>query len=135
MSFIKTLKNEKGNAYVEFLVSLWLLVVVFALGISILSIFSTRYNLENCADTLIKVAETEGTTDLDVTIEKLKETTGLDFEVSWTGTEYILGTEKVQLGDVIFLTVTDSHEIGVGKYAQPVQMISRREGMSEKYHK
>lgn len=135
MSIKKLIKNEKGSAYIEFLVSFYLIIVVIAFGISVLSIFSIKSNLDTCADTLIKVAETAGNTDLDLTVQKLQETTGRDFTVSWDNTEYISGTNNVQLGDVIFLTLTDEFEIGVGKWTESVTIHSRREGMSEKYYK
>ena len=135
MKLKSILKNEKGGAYIEFLVSLSIFLVAAILILSVMGIFSAKNNLDNVADTLIKIAETEGTTNLDYTIEEMRATSGLDFAVNWDGTDYLPGSNKVQLGNVIKIDVSDEYQIGVGEFAHTIEMHSRREGMSEKYHK
>ncbi len=135
MSLKEILKDKTGSGYVEFLICFWLIMSVLAFSIGILGIFSFKGELDNAADTLIKVAETYGTTELDLTAQEIKDASGLNFTVSWEGTDLIPGTANVQLGDTIFVTLEQPYEIGIGKWTRTIPVYSRRVGMSEKFYK
>lgn len=61
--------------------------------------------LETIADTLITTASNEGHTDLDplLLLQQLQNESDMDFTVDWSGTEYIAGTKKVNIGREICL--------------------------------
>lgn len=84
----------------------------------------------------MRSAELSGRTDLNAQIESLREDTELNFFVSWEGTEYLSGTQRVQLNSDIKLHLSASHEMKL--YNFPVYEITlnvRRSGTSEFYYK
>lgn len=133
----KSLKNDSGSIYVEFLAGLILLMIVLAAIISVLSIFSIKDRLDNANDLLLQQAEMTGSTDLSEEIALLKEKTGLDFSVSFDGTEYMPGSSyKVQLGDTIHITLSFVQNIGAGDLVQfPITVKSSCVGLSQHFHK
>lgn len=135
--FIRSLKNNSGSVSVEFLAGLILMMVVLAAIISILSVFSIKNRLDNANDLLIQRAESIGSTSLTDEIDDLKTKTGLDFTVSFDGTEYMPGSSaNVQLGDGISITLSYICNIGAGDLVQvPITVRSSLMGSSQYYHK
>ena len=134
---IKSLKNDSGSVYVEFLAGFIILMVVLAAIISVLSIFSIKNRLDNANDLLLQQAELSGSTDLSEEIAQLKEKTGLDFSVSFEGTAYMPGSShKVQLGEDIRITLTFVQNIGAGDLVRiPITVKSSYLGLSQHFHK
>lgn len=134
---IKKLNNNTGSVYIEYLVGFFLLIVLLVAIISVLSVFSTKNQLDNANSLLLQRAEMTGSTDLSEEIEGLKTKTGLDFAVSFEGTEYMPGSsEKIQLGDEIHITLSFVRDIGAGDLVViPINVTSSYMGLSQHFHK
>lgn len=134
---IKNISNDNGSIYVEFLVGILLLMIVLALAVSILSVFSIKNKLDNANELLMQQAEMTGSTDLSVEIANLKTKTGLDFTVSFDGTEYMPGSSsKVQLGEEIHITLSFVQNVGAGDLVRvPITVKSSFMRLSQHYHK
>lgn len=134
---IKNIKNDNGSIYVEFLVGFILLMTVLVAIMSVLSVFSIKNELDNANNLLLQQAEMTGSTDLSTEVEKLKAKTGLDFIVSYEGTDYMSGsTSKVQLGDEIHITLSVVRDIGAGDLVNaPITVKSSLVGVSQYFHK
>ena len=84
----------------------------------------------------MRSAELSGRTDLNAQIEALREDTGLDFFVSWEGTEYISGTQRVQLNSDIQLHLWTTYEMKLYNFpTYELTLNVRRSGTSEFYYK
>lgn len=136
-SIIKNLKDNSGGIYIEFLAGIMVLMMVLVSIVSVLSVFSIKHELDNANSLLLQKAEMIGSTDLSDDIDDLKDKTGLDFRVSFEGTEYMQGNPpKVQLGDDIQVSVFFDYEIGAGDLVNfPITISSSFSGISQRYHK
>ena len=72
-------------------------MMCIAFALAVLPVFTTKAKLDNAADKILRTAERNGTTNVAMVIDEVKADKGLDFTVSWSGTENISGTQKVQL--------------------------------------
>ena len=112
------------------------LFVAVLLFINIAGVFKVYSDLSNAADKLMRSAELSGRTDLNAQIEALREDTGLDFFVSWEGTEYVSGTQRVQLNSDIRLHLWVTHEMKLYNFpTYELALNVRRSGTSEFYYK
>lgn len=131
------LKSNRGDAgFLSVLVAAFWLIVALLFLLQIAAVFKAHSDLSNAADKLMRSAELSGRTDLNAQIESLREDTELNFFVSWEGTEYLSGTQRVQLNSDIKLHLSASHEMKL--YNFPVYEITlnvRRSGTSEFYYK
>ena len=134
---INSLKNNHGDgSYIALLVVVFWLVVALLLFIKFAGVFKAHSDLSNAADKLMRSAELSGRTDLNAQIEALREDTGLDFFVSWEGTEYISGTQRVQLNSDIQLHLWTTYEIKLYNFpTYELTLNVRRSGTSEFYYK
>ena len=131
------LKSNRGDAsFLSVLVAAFWLIVALLFLLQIAAVFKAHSDLSNAADKLMRSAELSGRTDLNAQIESLREDTELNFFVSCEGTEYLSGTQRVQLNSDIKLHLSASHEMKL--YNFPVYEITlnvRRSGTSEFYYK
>lgn len=131
------LKSNRGDAgFLSVLVAAFWLIVALLFLLQIAAVFKAHSDLSNAADKLMRSAELSGRTDLNAQIESLREDTELNFFVSWEGTEYLSGTQRVQLNSDIRLHLWAAHEMKL--YNFPVYEITlnvRRSGTSEFYYK
>ncbi|MEG0304663.1 MAG: DUF4320 family protein [Oscillospiraceae bacterium] len=133
---MKHINDNHGNAYIEFLVAFFCIMLCIALAVSVLPIFTTKSKLDAATDKLMRSAEMTGSTSLQAKIDALKEETKLNFTVSWDGTDYMGGTKKVQLNSDIGLELTVVHDIGFYKFGSiPIKVTSRQVGTGERYQK
>ena len=134
---IKSLNNDTGSIYIEFLVGIFFLIVILVLIISVFSVFSIKNKLDNANEMLLQQAELAGSTDLSSSIDQLRTQTGIDFAVSFEGTEYIPGSShKVQLGQEIHITLSYASKIGAGDlFSAPINIRSSFVGLSQRFHK
>lgn len=134
---INALKNNHGDgSYTALLVVVFWLVVALLLFINFAGVFKAHSDLSNAADKLMRSAELSGRTDLNAQIEALREDTGLDFFVSWEGTEYVSGTQRVQLNSDIRLHLWATHEMKLYNFpTYELTLNVRRSGTSEFYYK
>lgn len=134
---INALKNNHGDgSYIALLVVVFWLVVALLLFINFAGVFKAHSDLSNAADKLMRSAELSGRTDLNAQIEALREDTGLDFFVSWEETEYISGTQRVQLNSDIQLHLWTTYEMKLYNFpTYELTLNVRRSGTSEFYYK
>lgn len=134
---INALKNNHGDgSYIALLVVVFWLVVALLLFINFAGVVKAHSDLSNAADKLMRSAELSGRTDLNAQIEALREDTGLDFFVSWEGTEYISGTQRVQLNSDIQLHLWTTYEMKLYNFpTYELTLNVRRSGTSEFYYK
>lgn len=133
---MKTLLNNKGSVLIEYLIGFFCIMLCLAFALSILPVFQTKTKLDNAADTLLRTAELQGKTSIEMKVEELKAETGLDFTVSWAGTQYMGSTQNVQLNQDIHLLLTKQHDISFFTFGGfSVTLKARVSGASERYWK
>ena len=72
---------------------------------------------------------------MNAAINNLKESTGLDPSISWS-VRYISGTNRVQLGNEITVTLTQEVDIGFFTFGSfSITLTSKATGKSEVYWK
>lgn len=102
----RAITNHHGSVYIEFLVGFFCIMMCIAFAFAVLPIFSTRAKLDDAADKLLRTAELSGHTNLTTLTSELQDESEIAFTVDWSDTDYIVGTDHVQLGDDIKLTLT-----------------------------
>ncbi len=84
----------------------------------------------------MRSAELSGQTNLNAQADMLRKEIGLNFSLSWQDTEYIPGTNKVQLNSDIHLKLSTKYTIRLYKFpVYDVTLNVRRTGTSEIYYK
>lgn len=130
---------SKNNGEANMLASLIVFISLFSVitfFVVIAGVFKVNNDLSNVADTVIRSAELSGHTNLQTQADILRSQTGLDFKLSWEGTEYISGTKKVQLNNDIYLHLSVPYSVKIGNFPLFEVMINvRRTGTSEIYYK
>lgn len=131
----KRLRDNHGFISVEFLVGIFLALACIAFALAVLPIFAAKADLDSAADKLMRSAELSGHTNLDSQAQMLREETGLDFSVSWSGTDYI-SSGKVQLNSDIHLELIVDYPLQFYIFpSHTIPLHTRRVGTSEVYYK
>lgn len=112
-------------------------MMCIAFAMAVLPIFSTRSKLDDSATKLMRMAELGGHTNWNATISELQADTNMVFTINWDGTNYVAGSNKVQLGNDIKLTLTTQEQIEFGalSFSYPITLTATVHGTSEVYHK
>ncbi|MDB8803195.1 DUF4320 family protein [Romboutsia sp. 1001216sp1] len=134
---MKILKNKKGQGYVDVAVMVLVFALVMAFALSVFPVFVAKSNLNKFAIEVIREAETTGQIGSSVQdrINKLKKDLGNVDSIDWK-VNYIYGTNKIQLGDPIEVTVKKNVNIGFFKFGSfPIPLQSKDSGFSEVYWK
>lgn len=134
----RILSNNSGDvsSYIATGLVVIVLMILIVFFVQVAAVFKIHSDLANAANKLMRSAELSGHTNLSSQIDLLKEESGIDFAVDWSGTQYIAGTKKVQLNQDIRLTLSANHTLKV--YIFPPQQVTlrvRRTGTSEIYYK
>lgn len=133
---MQQLNNNHGSVYIEYLIGFFGIMLCVAFAMAVLPIFTTRTTLDNTATQIMRVAELSGNTNQTALITELQEETGLAFTADWSGTDWIAGTTRVQLGDDIHLTLTVTESISLYEFGSfPVTIKTTLWGVSEVYRK
>ena len=134
---LQPLKNNSGDSnYISATLAIFFILVVILFFIKFAAVFKVNNDLSNAADKLIRSAELSGQTDLNAQADMLRKETGLNFSLSWVGTNYIPGTNKVQLNSDIHLSLSTKYTIQLYKFPiYDVTLNVRRTGTSEIYYK
>ncbi len=112
-------------------------MMCIAFAMAVLPIFSTRSKLDDSAAHLMRLAELGGHTNWSAAANNLQADTDMAFTTDWNGTAYIVGSNKVQLGNDIKLTLTTQEQIEFGalSFSYPITLTATVHGTSEVYHK
>lgn len=134
---MKILKNKKGQGYIDVAVMVLVFALVMAFALSVFPVFVAKSNLNKFASEVVREAETTGQIGSSVQdrINKLKKDLENVDSVDWK-VNYIYGTNKIQLGDPIDVTVKKNVNIGFFKFGSfPIPLQSKDSGFSEVYWK
>jgi hypothetical protein len=132
---MKKLFNRKGETYVDVAVLIMIVAFVLIFSVNMISVVVLAQNLKTMADQIADYATAQGTTDVDSYVSDLKEKSGIDFDCSFSGTQYLSG-QKVQLGDEIEVRLTHRVSIlGFGNSIFPVTIRAASGGISQVYWK
>ena len=132
---MKTIFNRKGETYVDVAVLIMIVAFVLIFSVNMISVVVLAQNLKTMADQIADYATAQGTTDVDSYVSDLKEKSGIDFDCSFSGTQYLSG-QKVQLGDEIEVRLTHRVSIlGFGNSIFPVTIRAASGGISQVYWK
>jgi hypothetical protein len=133
----KFIENKDGVAYLETLVSIIVICMIFGFVLNVYPVLVKKFALNNFTNEIIREAELEGEIgdSLDKRIEELKKESGVNPDkISWN-TTYIDGTYKVQLNNVINVTVEKETKIGFLDSVVKIPLKSKATGRSEVYWK
>jgi len=135
---LKYLKNNKGEAYIDTIIKFMVFILLIAFMISIVPMFTYKFEQDSFADELMRTAELTGNTNSAEATDKintLKTQANLNPSADWTGTAYKSGT-KVQLGSNISLKLTSVYTYQLASFI-PIDIVvtSRATGTSEVFWK
>ena len=129
----KTIRNRKGEGYIDVVVLILCAMLVIALAIKVLPVYTAKQKIDTFASELVRAAEMAG--EIGSATSRLEEhlinTTGISPNVTWS--RY----GRVQLNGEISVTVTYTMDIGLfGTFGSfPVTLRSNALGKSEVYWK
>ncbi len=128
------LKSRRGEGYIDVAIGILCLMLVVALAVSFLPVFTTKQQLDLFAAEIVREAEIVGGTHVSSRIGTMRQQTGLDPQIVWD-CDYLSGS-RVQLNGDISVTLTDTVDIGFFFFGSfPIQIRARASGKSEVYYK
>ena len=132
--FRKLLQSKRGEGYIDVAIGLLCLMLVVALAVSFLPVFTTKQQLDIFATEIVRQAEIVGGTNVSSRISDMKTETGLDPDIAWDCTYY--SGNKVQLNGDIAVTLTETVDIGFFAFGSfPIEIQAKATGKSEVYYK
>lgn len=137
--FIFKFRSTKGEGYIDTVVCVMASMMVLVVALNIFSFLTLKQDMDHFAKELIDTATVYGRTNKQ-TVERYDELCdelGINPTVSYSGTQYYNGsTEKVQLGETIYVTLSYQTYIrGLGVFQIPVTLKANFSGLSQKYWK
>ncbi len=130
----KLIKSKRGEGYVDIVVSIFCLLLVIALAVSFLPVFTAKQQLDLFAAEIVRQAEIVGGTDVSGRIAVMKAQTGLDPEIVWD-CDYFRGN-RVQLDGDISVTLTTTVDVSFFFFGPfRIAIRAKASGKSEVYYK
>ncbi|MBE5990850.1 MAG: DUF4320 family protein [Paenibacillaceae bacterium] len=130
---LKLLRSQCGEGYVDVAVLALCVMLVIAVGISVLPVFISKNKLDIYASELCREAEVAGGVGTETTrrAQILTEQTGLKPDISWSQ------TGEIQLNEEFTVTLTMQTDIGIfgGFGSFPITLAAKASGKSEVYWK
>lgn len=137
----ETLKSRRGEVgYISTVVYVLIVVMFISLIINLFSIISAKQQMDSCADQLTRQIQLVGEVNEDtdtlfyMLCDNMEALNNLSYEIE---TEYISGTNKIQLGTPFKVTITGEGVLGgfgdVAIFTVDLKSVSA--GVSEEYHK
>ena len=127
------LKDRCGEGYVDVIVLVLCAVLVLALAVKVLPVFIAKQQLDTFATELVREAEISGRVGSETArrIAVLRERTGLDPDITWSG------SGRIQLNSEVTVTLTLQTNIGLfGDFGSfPITLRAQATGKSEVYWK
>ena len=130
----KLIKSKCGEGYVDIVVGIFCLLLVIALAVSFLPVFTAKQQLDLFAAEIVRQAEIVGGTDVSGRIAVMKVQTGLDPEIVWD-CDYFRGN-RVQLDGDISVTLTTTVDVSFFFFGPfRIAIRAKASGKSEVYYK
>ena len=127
--------NESGGVYVEFTVSMAILLIAFAMLLTIPPVFIQKQNLDSICRQVADAAAETGSAGAD-TVEfarQLLEDHGMTGEVAFSGS--VSSGGRVGLRDRFAVVITSKYVIRFGEISFDIDMASRADGVGRRYFK
>lgn len=130
----KLIKSKRGEGYVDIVVGIFCLLLVIALAVSFLPVFTAKQQLDLFAAEIVRQAEITGGTEVTGRVATMKAQTGLDPEIVWE-CDYFRGN-RVQLDGNISVTLTTTVDVSFFFFGPfRIEIRARASGKSEVYYK
>ncbi|MBR4013400.1 MAG: DUF4320 family protein [Clostridia bacterium] len=128
--------NKRAEGYVDVAVAVLVISFLLILLVSVFGVIHQKQTLNQMAEQIVEIASINGCVDDEVMerYEQLCEQTGLTPTMTFEATYFDEDTGKVQLGDIIFCTLTmETSLIGFGGELFPINMTVTASGVSQVY--
>ena len=135
---LKTLKNKKAEGYIDVAVAVLVIAFVLILIISIWSMITLKQDMTYMARELVEAATVSGRIgpEVEERFAELYAESGFTPTVSFSATYFDPITGKVQLGEVISVTLTTEMILpGFGGFELPFDVSVTQSGLSRVYWK
>jgi len=133
LNVLKILKSKRGEGYIDVCVLVLCSVLDIALAVKVFPVFIAKNQLDTFATELCREAEISGKVGSETSLRAtvLKESTGLNPNISWSK------TGNIQLNEEVTVTITLQQNIGLfGNFGSfPITLKAQATGKSEVYHK
>lgn len=128
----KLLRSKRGEGYIDVCIIVMVVIMILALFTAAAPVMTTKMQLDNFADELVREAEIAGRIGAETTsrARALSEKTGLSPKIEWSR------NGKIPLNQEFTVTLTVTLDIGFGGFGSfPVTLTSKASGKSEVYWK
>ena len=135
---LKILKNKKAEGYIDVAVAVLVIAFVLILMISIWSMITLKQDMTYMARELVETATVSGRIgpEVEARFAELCAESGFTPTVSFSATYFDPITGKVQLGEVISVTLTTEMILpGFGGFELPFDVSVTQSGLSRVYWK
>ena len=135
---LKTLKNKKAEGYIDVAVAVLVIAFVLILIISIWSMITLKQDMTYMARELVEAATVSGRIgpEVEARFAELCAESGFTPTVAFSATYFDPITGKVQLGEVISVTLTTEMILpGFGGFELPFDVFVTQSGLSRVYWK
>ena len=134
----KILSSKRGELYIEAVISLMVIAMFMVFALSAYRVSVVKTQADSVADQLLEVATFYGCfgDEYERHLEKMQTAySDLNLEVTYDGEWYNVGLKRVQLGDMMQITVT--YEVTFGGFGTfiTLPLTTTRVGVSENYWK
>ncbi len=135
----KILRCKRGESYIDTVISFLVIIMVVVFALNVYSFLTLKSDMDYFAQEMVKAATVAGRTDsssIQDRLDELSEELGFVPKVGWEGTDFIKGTQKVQYGHTIRVTIEyESELVGMGVLNVPITLQATYSGLSQKYQK
>lgn len=132
----RMLKRKNGEGYIDVAITILLVSFVLVFTINIVSAVAMKQNLKTAADQIAEYASMNGTTAINDYVAEQRQKTGINFTCSFSGSETMVASGKVQLGDKIICTLTVNTSLtGFDSFKRYFVMRTTSTGLSQVYWK
>ena len=135
---LKTLKNKKAEGYIDVAVAVLVIALVLVLIFSIWSMVTLKQDMAYMTGELLEIATVTGRIgpEVESRFAELCAEVGFTPTVAFSATYFDYASGKVQLGDVISVTLTTKMFLpGFGGFELPFDVSVTQSGLSRMYWK
>ena len=135
---MRCLKNKRAEGYIDVAVTVLVIALVIALIFSIWSMVTLKQDMTYIAGELLEAATVSGRIgpEVEARFAELCAEAGFTPTVRYPATYFDASSGKVQLGDVITVTLTTEMVLpGFGGFELPFDVSVTKSGLSKMYWK
>lgn len=135
---MRCLKNKRAEGYIDVAVTVLVIALVIALIFSIWSMVTLKQDMTYIAGELLEAATVSGRIgpEVEARFAELCTEAGFTPTVQYSATYFDASSGKVQLGDVITVTLTTEMVLpGFGGFELPFDVSVTKSGLSKMYWK